>query len=245
MASYLHLTPEEIEFTNAFNAQRMVLAGFAKCSSKEELHIVRDGFFIGLASDLRLDEYEAVREAIVTNNAVAEAAGTENAFRQTVHAARRANNGLEDGRNKNAWDNLVMAVKARATSVGSDLENLWMTLENGRLEWLAAASSAHQIKTFLKDGLKNQDGGGAPPTEGDISDAKMIWMYALSLSIPSLERESEAWREAVEMQEKTRPLVGYKPELWDCRKSEWAPIDRGVQAAAERGGSSIDEAWNL
>lgn len=238
-----NMTPDEISFTNAFNVNRSVLAGFAKCSSREELHIVRDGFFIGMASELRLDEYEAVREAIVTDNSVAEAVRTENSFRRTVEVARKSNDGLEDGRNKNAWDNLLMAVKARATSVGSDLDEIWMTLENGRMEWLAAASAAHQIKTLLKDALENQCGGAA--TEGDTSDAKMLWMYALSLSIPSLEKEANAWAEVAQMPDKIRPLVGYKPELWDCRKSEWALIDRGVQAAAERGGSSIDEAWKL
>ncbi len=229
-----NLTPDEIAFTNAFNAQRMVLAGFAKCSSKEELHIVRDGFYLGLASDLRLDEYEPIRESVVTDSSVAEATRTENTFQATIKAARKS---------KSEWENLVKAVDAMAASDGSDLRGIWMTLENGRLEWLAAASAANSIKVMLKTGLENQCGGGA--MEGDISDAKMIWMYALSLSIPSLKEEREAWAKLVQMSDLTRPLVGYKPDLWDSRKEEWAPLDRGVQAAAERGGSSIDEAWRL
>jgi hypothetical protein len=228
-----NLTPDEIAFTNAFNAQRMTLAGFAKCSSTEELHLVRDGFYIGLASDLLLDEYEPIRESVVTDSSVAEAVRSEHSFRRTVEAARKSKQ----------WNNLIKAVKAMAASVGSDIDEIWMTLENGRLEWLAAASAAHGMKVMLKTALDNQCGGGA--TEGDVSDAKMIWIYALSLSISSLEQEREVWRELVQISDATRPLVGYKAELWDCRKVEWAPLDRGVQAAAERGGSSIDEAWRL
>lgn len=229
----VNLTQDEIAFTNAFNAQRMTLAGFARCASKEELHIVRDGFYLSLASDLQLEEYEPVREAIVTNTSVAETARSEKSFQTTVEAARKSEK----------WNDLIHAVKAMATSVGSDLENIWMTLENGRLEWLAAASAAHNIKVMLKSALENQCGGA--PSEGDVSDAKMIWMYALSLSIPCLEKEREAWVKLVKMSDKTRPLVGYKADLWDARKQEWAPLDLGVQAAAERGGSSIDEAWKL
>lgn len=223
---------KEILFTNAFNAQRMTLAGFARCASKEELHIVRDGFYIGLASDLQLEEYEPIRESIVTNSSVADVAGSEKAFQMTVEAARESPR----------WDKLVHAVISTASSVGSDIEGIWMTLENGRLEWLHAVSAAHQIKTTLKRALDNQCGGAM---DGDISDAKMIWMYALSLSIPSLKKEREVWKKVVEMVEESRPLVGYKEELWDARKNEWAVLDRGVQAAAERGGSSIDEAWKL
>lgn len=232
--SELNLTPDEIAFTNAFNAHRMTLAGFAKCSSKEELHLIRDGFYIGLAKELRLDEYGPIHEAIVTDSSVAEATRTEHSFQKTVEAARK---------NSKQWNNLIKSVNAMAASVGSDLNDIWMTLEHGRIEWLAAASSAHGIKVMLKTALDNQCGGGA--TEGDVSDAKMIWMYALSLSMPSLEKERDTWRDIVHMPDAIRPLVGYKAELWDCRKPEWAPLDRGVQAAAEKGGSSIDEAWRL
>ena len=227
-----NLTPDEILFSNAFNNQRFTLAGFAKCHSKEELHIVRDGFYLGLASDLNLDEYDPVREAIVTDASVAEAVKSENSFRRTVEA----------GRKSKQWDSLVKAVQAMAISVGSDLDEIWMKLETGRMEWLTAVSSAHEIKKLMKSALNNQCGGAM---DGDVSDAKMIWIYALSLSIPSLEKDVEEWVKVVEMKDKTRPLVGYKPELWDCRKTEWAPLDLGAQAAAERGGSSIEEAWML
>ena len=226
------LTQDEINFTNAFNAQRFVLAGFARCGSEEELHVVRDGFYLGLASDLNVEEYDKVREAIVTDPLVAEATRTENAFRRTVEAGRRSEH----------WDNLIISVKAKARNVGSNIEEIWMTLEKGRMEWLAAASAAHNIKTTLRNALNEQDGGAM---EGDTSDAKMIWMYALSLSIPSLKAERENWAKLVKMKDPTRPLLGYKADLWDCRKDEWAPLDRGVQHAAERGGSSIIDAWEL
>lgn len=225
-----NLTEDEVFFTNAFNAQRMTLAGFARCSSEEELHIIRDGFYLGLASDLQLDEYDPVREAVVTNESVAEAVKSSQSFQVTVEAARKSPR----------WDDLVKGVKAMATSVGSNLEDIWATLEKGRLEWLAAASAGHEIKTMLKSALDNQCGGA---TDGDISDAKMIWMYSLALSISSLSKEAEAWRTTVRMKDRNRPLAGYNAELWDPRKPEWEPLDRGVQAAAERGGSSIDDAW--
>eukprot|EP00588_Corethron_pennatum_P029148 CAMPEP_0194323856 /NCGR_PEP_ID=MMETSP0171-20130528/26005_1 /TAXON_ID=218684 /ORGANISM="Corethron pennatum, Strain L29A3" /LENGTH=183 /DNA_ID=CAMNT_0039082597 /DNA_START=57 /DNA_END=608 /DNA_ORIENTATION=+ len=179
-----NLTSDEIAFTNAFNAQRMTLAGFAKCSSREELHVVRDGFYLGLASDLGLDEYGPVREAVITDAAVAEAAGTANAFRRTVEAARTSER----------WDDLVASVSAAAAGVGSDLDGIWSTLEVGRLEWLGAAGAAHGTKTTLRTALDHQCGGA---TEGDASDARMIWMYALSLSIPLLVQEAEVWRRAV------------------------------------------------
>ncbi len=234
MSKEKSLTQEqkEILFTNAFNAQRMTLAGFAHCTSKQELHIVRDGFYIGLASDLQLEEYESIQKFIITNNSVADAAGSDKSFQMTVEAARKCPK----------WDEFVKAVISIASSVGSDIEGIWMTLENGRLEWLQAVSASHGIKTTLKRALDNQCGGAM---DGDISDAKMIWMYALSLSIPSLIQEREAWKKIVEIVDESRPLVGYKVELWDARKNEWAALDRGVQAAAERGGSSIDEAWKL
>mmetsp|Transcript_3697 Transcript_3697/g.3998 ORF Transcript_3697/g.3998 Transcript_3697/m.3998 type:complete len:230 (-) Transcript_3697:240-929(-) len=220
-----NLTEDEVFFTNAFNAQRITLAGFARCSSEEELHIIRDGFYLGLASDLQLDEYDPVREAVVTNESVAEAVKSSQSFQVTVEAARKSPR----------WDDLVKGVKAMATSVGSNLEDIWATLE-----WLAAASAGHEIKTMLKSALDNQCGGA---TDGDISDAKMIWMYSLALSISSLSKEAEAWRTTVRMKDRNRPLAGYNAELWDPRKPEWEPLDRGVQAAAERGGSSIDDAW--
>lgn len=226
------LTPEEIEFTNAFNNQRMTLAGFSKCVSKEELHIVRDGFYLGLASDLQLEEYEPVRIRIVTDSTVAEACRTESAFRKTVEIARKSE----------SWPDLVISVIAKARSVGSDLEEIWMTLERGRLEWLTAVRSAHQVKTMLKSALDNTCGGA---TDADLNDAKMIWIHCLATCIPSLSPNAETWRVVVNMKNPLKPLVGYDPDLWDPRKDEWRVIDLGVQSAAERGGSTIIEAWLL
>jgi hypothetical protein len=40
------------------------------------------------------------------------------------------------------------------------------------------------------DALKNDE----KRTDKDVVDAKMIYMYALSLSIPALQEISEAWR---------------------------------------------------
>ena len=266
-ATMAELTPDEIFFTNVFNAHRATLTGFAHCQSREELHIIRDGWMLALASDLCPAEYEPVRNRIVLDPKVAAggaaAAGSadkddgdddkaDNSKESTSDAtAAQANNTSSDGgaltrtvisaRKSPAWDNLTRAVKAKAYEVGSDLDAIWMSLENGRMQWLEAASAAHSLKTMLQTGLENRCGGA--PTEGDVSDAKMIWMYALSLNVPSLRAEREAWQKVVQMEDGTRPLVGYKAELWDARLPEWAPLDLGVQAAAEAGRSNIEEAW--
>ena len=138
------------------------------------------------------------------------------------------------------WQTLIDAVHTVANTVGSNLDNIWMTLEIGRLEWLGALNSAHPLKVILKDALKKDD----KREDKDDVDAKMIWMYALSLSLPKLSEESEAWANIVNIQDKMNPLKGYKVELWDCRKDEWRPLDLGVQDAAERGGSSVNDAWD-
>lgn len=224
-------TPDEIVFTNAFNNQRKLLAGFASCATAEELSVVRDGLFLGMGHDLCSGaEYEPVKKDIVMNLRVAESCRQTNGFANTITAARAS-----DG-----WEALVQAVLSKAVAVGSDLEGIWKTLETGRLEWLQAASGAHKIKMLLKDGLKKQC---QDPSEGDISDAKMIWVYSLCLNIPSLKEDATAWAQHVQMADPEKPLVGYKPELWDARVELWAKLDLGGQAAAERGGSSIDEAW--
>jgi len=228
---------------------------------------VRDAFYLGLASDLCPLEYDPVRYAIVTDDSVATSAmktggggsgdyggpaAQKTALRRTVEAARKSP----------SWKDMVDAVKDRARAVGSDLDEIWMGLENGRLEWLAAASGAHKIKMTLRSALerktekekegKGKDsavGGGDDedvddaPTEGDVSDAKMVWIYALCVSIPSLKEAAETWRRVVQMKDGTRPLVDYRAELWDCRRDEWRPLDLGAQAASERGGSTLEEAW--
>ena len=256
-------TPDEIFFTNVFNAHRAILAGFAHCKNRDELHLIRDGFLLGLASDLCPNEYEPVRNRIVLDPKVAAAAaaqvdgsggtssdgndtttkssGTDDTDTASLSSNDALTRTVESARKSPAWDHLITTVKAKAYEVGSDLGEIWMTLENGRMEWLSAASSAHGIKVTLRSALDNQCGG--TPTEGDNSDAMMIWIYALSLNIPSLEKERVAWQRVVKMDDPTRPLVGYNAELWDARKKEWRPLDLGVQAAAERGGSSLQAAW--
>ena len=224
------LTGDQIEFTNAFNRQRGILAGFAKCANQDELHIVRDGLYFGLATDLGFAE--GVRAQIVTSNQVASAVGGTNAFQEMIKAARESP----------GWEPMVAAVKARAALVECDLDGIWMTLEKGRLDWLAAASGAHKIKTTLKEGLQKDK----EHTEGDVSDAKMIWMYAIARNLPSLkENVVPEWQKVVKMADGSLPLKDYQAELWDPRKQEWAPLDTGVQIAAEQGGSSISEAWDM
>mmetsp|Transcript_8207 Transcript_8207/g.22280 ORF Transcript_8207/g.22280 Transcript_8207/m.22280 type:complete len:248 (-) Transcript_8207:231-974(-) len=223
------LSPEAIQFTNAFNAQRMTLAGFARCANQQELDVVRDGFYLGLARDLCPIEYDPVREQIVTDADVASSTKTKNAFETMIQSARKSP----------GWEAMVRAVLTKAAFVGSDLENIWQTLEQGRLRWLKAASLAHGIKMVLKEALE-KDG---KHTEGDVSDAMMVWIYAVALNMPGLEDAVKAWQGIVKMDRPDNPLSGYKPELWDPRKPEWRPLDIGVQEAAERGGSNLKDAW--
>jgi len=93
---------------------------------------------------------------------------------------------------------------------------------------------------ILKDALNADDNR----TEKDEIDAKMIYMYALSLSIPAIQDASEAWRKVVNMTDKLNPLENYNLALWDCTRNEWRELDVGIQDAAERGGSSFSDAWD-
>ena len=220
----------EISFTNAFNAQRGTLAGFAKCKNREELHMVRDGFWLGLAREICPEAYQPVKKQIVEDFRVAAAAGTSGGFAQTIESARGAS----------GWSELVAAVFAEAEAVGSDLKTIWEGLETGRLEWLNAVARAHALKVKLKDALKRDGDSG----EGDVQAAKMVWMYAVALNVPRLEKATPKWAEVAKITTPESPLVGYNSKLWDCRLPEWKPVDIGVQAAAERGGTNLDEAWS-
>lgn len=224
------MTPEQIAFTNSFNRQRSLLAGFSKCWSLEELHFVRDGLYLGLAADLLPEEYDVVHETVVTNPAVAATRDSTAGFATMIGVARSSL----------GWDALVAAVLKLAEKVDCDLTTIWKTLEDGRMEWLKAINGAQNLKELLQEALKRDT---ATHSLGDVNDAKMLWMYALSLNIPSLEAQATAWSKTVGMKDPLRPLVKYQAELWDPRKEEWRSLDLGVQAAAERGGSSIDEVW--
>jgi hypothetical protein len=226
------LTPDQIEFTNAFNNQRMTLAGFQHCSNREELHVVRDAFYLGLAKDLQLPEYAPIQMAIVIDPKVAETTGTADGITQMVQTAR----GLEKG-----WYALVQAVKAKAEAVDSDIDGIWNTLETSRLKWLTAASSAHSVKLLLQQGLEKDN---AMDSAGAVSDAMMIWIYCLCLNLsPPMQEAAAAWARVVQLPDKTKPLVGYKAELWDPRKEEWRLLDLGAQQAAEQAGASLQDAW--
>lgn len=228
------MTPQEISFTNAFNANRPTLALFSKCVSKDELDIIRDAFFLGMATHLCPQEYGSLRESMITDptsfTSIANSLNTPKGLETMVTAAR-----VSEG-----WEGLLAALLTVATDMNSDLDAIWSTLETGRLEWLRALNSAHPLKVILKDALKKDNNS----TEKDEMDSKMIYIYTLSLSLPALkDTTSEAWRKLVQMEDKTNPLKNYNGDLWDCRKEEWKPLDLGVQEAAERGGSSFADAW--
>lgn len=225
------LSPDQIEFTNAFNRQRGTLAGFAKCRSKIELDIVRDALYLGLARDVLPKAYEPIAYHVVTDSTVAAFTGTSEGMATMIAAAR-----LSD-----KWNDMVQAVQDKAAAVGSDLEGIWKTLEQGRLQWLQAVEGVHSIKKTLNEALLKDN---ALDSSGDVSDAKMVWIYGLSLNICELKEAAALWSSIVQMPHPTQPLVGYNATLWDSRKDEWRPLDLGVQAAAERGGSTLEDAWN-
>ncbi|KAL3915164.1 MAG: hypothetical protein SGILL_005774 [Bacillariaceae sp.] len=225
------MNPEEIEFTNAFNRQRPTLAGFSHCKDLKELRIVRDALFLGLARDLCPQQYQAVANHVVIDNAVATKANDADGFQKIVQSARES---------KDEWTALVEAVHVKAAAVGSDIDRIWLTLEQGRLEWLRAVNAAHPLKVMLKDALKNDS---ATSSAGDVSDAMMVWIYALCINIEELLPVANNWALMVGMIEKRNPLKGYQAEKWDPRKEEWRPLDLGAQTAAERGGTTLQEAW--
>jgi len=225
------LSPDQIEFTNAFIRQRKTLAGFANCHSKSELDIVRDALYLGLARDLLPKSYEPLAFHIVTDPTVAIFMGTSEGMATMISSARTSDK----------WNDMVQAVQDKAAAIGSDLEGIWKALEVGRLEWLHAIDGAHSIKKLLKQGLEKENALNSP---GDVSDAKMIWIYGLSLNVSVLSEAAAQWSSIVQMSNPTQPLVGYDATLWDSRKDEWGPLDLGVQAAAERGGSTLEDTWN-
>ena len=164
------LEKKEIEFTNAFNSNRATLAGFANCASREELHVVRDGFFLGLASELCPIEAVPVKQKIVQDMVAAQSGG----FKKTIESARLAH----------GWDAMLEALFSKALFVGTDLQSMWLGLEEGRIEWLTAVSAAHNIKVVLKTAVE-KDGGSV----GDTSDAMMVWIYAICINVPRLKKE--------------------------------------------------------
>ena len=236
MASLLFNTEEvrkaaEIEFTNAFNKQRVVLAGFAKCNTKEELHIVRDGFYLGMCRHLRLPLYNNVKETIIKDMKVAAASGTPGSFEQTIQSARSAPD----------FDKMIKSLFENAKLVNSDLPSIWLTLENGRLEWLETIKATHALKLKLKKHLKDDK----KSTARDVIDAIQVWCYGLCLANPKTRHVAEMWARAAKIETLDQPLNGYQQELWDPRRKEWAPVDLAAQAQAERGGTTLDAAWKV
>eukprot|EP00930_Biecheleria_cincta_P092246 TRINITY_DN82090_c0_g1_i1.p1 TRINITY_DN82090_c0_g1~~TRINITY_DN82090_c0_g1_i1.p1 ORF type:complete len:254 (-),score=65.84 TRINITY_DN82090_c0_g1_i1:35-796(-) len=231
------LEEAEIEFTNAFNENRHVLAGFAKCEKALDLACVRDGFHLGMARALNLESYTPVETHIIQDFSVAAAgAAGLDVFPVSVAAARRAP----------GWKAMVREVMQKAAIVGSDLDGIWKKLAVGRLEWLAATSATHQLKTTLRDSLKaDADKDGGEVFDKDSNDAKMVWIYAMASQLPPCKEAAKTWESVAKISSPLQPLEGFTEELWDARRPEWADLDLAVQEAAERAGTSLDEAWAL
>ena len=56
--------------------------------------------------------------------------------------------------------------------------------------------------------------------------------------LPRTTAAATAWGAHAGISDPTQPLAGFDSTKWDPRLPAWAPIDSGVQAAADRGGSS-------
>ncbi|OEU14566.1 hypothetical protein FRACYDRAFT_241114 [Fragilariopsis cylindrus CCMP1102] len=290
-------TPDE--FITAFNRQRTVLAGFAHCTTIEELHIVRDGFILGLAKDLCPDQYKSVLILILRKQFASQQKQEKEQEQNGIHIppetssseTKTIGKGIENehGMLSMSFEEMVLAARTcdennnsngndvddnDATSVGSDLESIWKTLEDGRLIWIRAVNAAHPMKVILKHALKENNTENNP---GDVSDAMMVWIYCLCINLivsksetksePStvvddenenddnnntdsrsillqLQNDVNLWFIAVNMKDKYNPLQGYQSELWDPRRDEWRSLDIGAQEAAERGGTTLFDAWN-
>mmetsp|Transcript_88109 Transcript_88109/g.179803 ORF Transcript_88109/g.179803 Transcript_88109/m.179803 type:complete len:307 (-) Transcript_88109:82-1002(-) len=284
----------EEAFVRAFDRQRTTLAGFSRCSGLEELRIVRDGFYLGLAKDLCPDRYKEVLVMVLRKKFAGEKTRDEASesdrskktdegcldtgiveggdkgmlsmsFEEMVLAARVCDDDDDENRSSRSWKNLVDSVLETAGAVGSDLESIWKTLEDGRVEWLRAVSAAHPIKTVLKKALEKDN---ATDSEGDVSDAMMVWIYAICLALAegrhhhndgdksggegrreSVHRAAtmglavDRWVDACNMADRQKPLEGYRAELWDPRRDEWRALETGAREASERGGADLSEAW--
>jgi hypothetical protein len=229
------LSAARAEFTAAFNKNRTTLAGFARCESLAELHAVRDAFHLGMASALCPAQHAQVLNSTVKAQIVQDlrAAAPGGGLAQTIAAARK---------DAAAWDGMVAGVMAKARFVGSDLGAIWGRLETGRLEWIAAYRATRAIKTNLRAAMEAINPHRS--TKADLKYSLMMWMYAMASVIPGDCRDSAvAWAAAVAMQDPRAPLKGFNPEKWNIQAAEWEPLDLALQAAADRGGTDLQAAW--
>jgi hypothetical protein len=186
---------------------------------------------LGLARDLCPKQYAAIAKHIVMDEQVVETVNTTKGFQQMIASARS---------HHDEWTTLVDAVHAKAAAVSSDIDGIWISLEKGRMEWLRSVNAAHELKHQLKEALKSDN---AQSSAGDVSDAMMVWIYALCININGLRPFADKWARKVGMLDRWNPLQGYRAGKWDPRMEEWRPLDLGAQEAAERGGTTLQDAW--
>merc|ERR1711920_1009868 len=144
------------------------------------------------------DTYKPVETFIVRDISVAAAgAAGVDVFPVSVAAARRSP----------GWKAMVAEVMQRAALVGSDLAGIWKGLAVGRLEWLAATSSAHSLKATMRDALKDDaDKADGEVLAGDVNDAKMVWIYALGTQLPPCKEVAKRWEVAAKIKNPLQPL---------------------------------------
>ena len=111
-----NMTPEEITFIDAFNLNRPTLALFSKCSTKDELYIVRDAFFLGMASQLCHNKYESVRMALITDPTAFDA------IAKSLNGPKGLETMVTEARASCGWKDLMDALHSAASAVGSDLD---------------------------------------------------------------------------------------------------------------------------
>lgn len=71
----------------------------------------------------------------------------------------------------------------------------------------------------------------------------MVWIYGFGICLSGCIAKAAAWMVVAKITVREEPLVGFDPEKWDPRLPEWAQLEAAVRAAAEEGGTSLDEEW--
>ena len=146
----------EQRFLGAFDGCKPVLAAFAQCENQKDLDTIRDGFMMCMAASVCEPEYR-----VVTTHVNSVHAG-DRGFQETVDAARTSK----------GWGDLLACVHGDAATIGSDLNQVWSQLEQGRLGWLRARAATQDLKLNLQ-------AAGRQAGDTELNEAKMIWVYGL------------------------------------------------------------------
>ena len=117
---------------------------------------------------------------------------------------------VESARKSPRWNIMVRAIIYREESVGYNPGGSLATLKHRRLKCLSEVSKSYPIKVVTKEALD----GNLGSTDGKISNSKMVWIYTLYLSVPSLVGVVKGCRRVLEMEGGGNTLKGCGVALW-------------------------------